>query len=100
MGQFIHKPNMLEFDLRLLTEFGFTPYEALLTATSNAAYVVEKMTGENDFGTIEIGKRADLVLLSGNPLDDINNTQEILGVMVRGKWYPAKELEAMLAIDD
>lgn len=87
-------------DLRLLTEFGFTPYEALLTATANAAYVVEKMTGENDFGTIEIGKRADLVLLSGNPLDDINNTQEILGVMVRGKWYPVKELEAMLTIDD
>jgi imidazolonepropionase-like amidohydrolase len=87
-------------DLRLLTEFGFTPFEALKTATVNAAYVVEKMAGENDFGTIEVGKRADLILISGNPLEDINNAQEILDVMVRGKWYPAEELDAMIAIED
>ncbi len=87
-------------DLRLLTEYGFTPYEALQTATVNAAYVVEKMTGENDFGSIEIGKRADLILIGGNPLDDINNTQDILGVMARGHWYPAEELETMIAIGD
>lgn len=87
-------------DLRLLTKFGFTPYEALQTATVNAAYVVGKMTGENDFGTIETGKRADLVLISGNPLTDINNTKGILGVMSRGEWYPADELEALIAIKD
>ena len=87
-------------DLRLLTEFGFTSYEALQTATVNAAYVTEKMTGEKDFGTIEIGKRADLILLSGNPLEDIKNTQDILGVMVRGEWYSAEELEAMISVDD
>lgn len=87
-------------DLRLLTEFEYTPFEALQTATVNAAYVVEKMTGENDFGTIEIGKRADLILVGGNPLEDIKNTKNILGVMVRGKWYPAEELEAMITVDD
>ena len=87
-------------DLRLLTAFGFTPYEALQTATVNAAYVAEKMIGENDFGTIETGKRADLVLVAGNPLEDIKNTQNILGVMVRGKWYPAGELEEMIAVGD
>ncbi len=87
-------------DLRLLTEFGFTPYEALQTATVNAAYVAKKMIGENDFGTIEVGKRADLILVAGNPLEDIKNTQDILGVMVRGKWYPAEELEKMITIDD
>ena len=86
-------------DLRLLTEFGFTPYEALQTATVNAAFIVEKMKGEDDFGTIEIGKRADLILLSGNPLEDIKNTQDILGVMVRGEWYSAEELEAMISVD-
>ena len=87
-------------DLRLLVEFGFTPYEALQTATVNAAYVVEKMTGENDFGTIETGKRADLVLVAGNPLEDIKNTENILGVMVRGAWYPAGELEEMIAVGE
>jgi hypothetical protein len=87
-------------DLRLLTEFGFTPFEALKTATVNAAYVVEKMAGENDFGTIEVGKRADLILVGGNPLENIKNTQDILGVMLRGKWYPIEELEAMIAIED
>jgi imidazolonepropionase-like amidohydrolase len=87
-------------DLHLLTEFEFTPYEDLLTATVNAAYVVGKMTGENDFGTIEIGKRADLILVGGNPLEDIKNTRDILGVMVRGKWYQFEDLEAMIALED
>jgi hypothetical protein len=87
-------------DLRLLVQHGLTPYEALQTATVNAAYVVEKMMGENDFGTIETGKRADLVLVAGNPLEDIKNTQNILGVMVRGAWYPAGVLERMIAVGD
>ncbi len=86
-------------DLRLLTEHGFTPYEALQTATVNAAYTVEKMTGTNDFGTIEMGKRADFILVSDNPLVDIQNTQKILGVMARGKWYPKAKLEEMITID-
>lgn len=87
-------------DLRLLVEFGLTPYEALQTATVNAAYVVEKMTGKSDFGTIEVGKRADLILVAGNPLLDINNTQNILGVMLRGKWFPAAELKALISVDN
>jgi len=87
-------------DLRLLVEFGFTPYEALRMATVNAAYIAEKMIGGNDFGTIETGKRADLVLVAGNPLEDIKNTENILGVMVRGRWYPENELEEMIAVGD
>jgi len=42
-------------ELRILTENGLTPYEAIATGTVNAAQVVEKMNGEGDFGTIEIG---------------------------------------------
>jgi hypothetical protein len=87
-------------DLRILTENGFTPYEALLTATVNAAYVVEKMGGDGDFGTVEIGNIADLVLVRGNPLDDIQNTENIEGVMVRGQWYSQEELENMIVIDE
>jgi imidazolonepropionase-like amidohydrolase len=87
-------------DLRLLTQGGYTPYEALQTATVNADRVVASMTGKSDFGTIQSGKRADLVLVAGDPLQDIRNTAKILGVMVRGRWYPAAELEQMIALDN
>ena len=85
-------------DLRILVQKGFTPYEALLTATVNAARVVSKMGGEGDFGTIEVGNRADLILVSGNPLDEIRNTENILGVIVRGHWFSQDVLEEMIAI--
>jgi hypothetical protein len=70
-------------ELRILTENGFTPYEAIATGT---------------FGTIGVGKRADLILLKGNPLEDVNNIQGILGVMAAGKWYGKAELQKMIAI--
>lgn len=87
-------------ELQILTENGFTPYEALQTATVNAAHVVEKMTGAGDFGTIEVGKRADLILVRSNPLQDIRNAENIIGVMARGRWYEIGELEKMIAIGD
>ncbi len=40
--------------------------------------------------------RADLLLLGGNPLDDVNNVRDISGVMLRGKWLPRKELDEIL----
>jgi hypothetical protein len=83
-------------DLRILTEKGFSAYEALQTATVNAARVVEKMNGEGNFGTIEAGKRADLILLAGNPLDDILNTQKILGVMAAGRWFNQTALSKLI----
>ena len=49
-----------------------------------------------EWGTIEVGKRADLVLLRANPLDNISNTREIEGVMVRGQWLPQGTLQGML----
>ena len=55
-------------ELRILTENGFTPYEVIKTGTVNAAMVVEKMNGNGDLGTIEVGKRADLLLVNNNPL--------------------------------
>lgn len=70
-----------------LAEFvsaGLTPFEALRAATSDAAKFLER---EGEFGMIVQGSRADLVLLDGNPLDDIANTRTIAGVMVRGRWH-------------
>jgi imidazolonepropionase-like amidohydrolase len=86
-------------ELRILTEVGLTPYEAIRTGTVNAAKVVEKMTGEGDFGTIESGKRADLILVRGDPLKNVSNIKEPLGVMAAGQWYPEEKLKEMIALE-
>jgi hypothetical protein len=86
-------------ELRALVASGFTPYEALATATVNAGRVVEAMTGEGDLGTVEAGKRADLLLVRENPLQDVTHAQDILGVMAAGRWYSRETLAEMIALD-
>jgi adenine deaminase len=63
---------------------GLTPYQALRTATVDAA---QHLGRADQSGTVGIGRHADLVLLEANPLVDIANTEKITGVMVRGRWY-------------
>ena len=87
-------------ELRILIENGFTPYEAIAAGTANASQVVEAMTGENAFGTIEIGKRADLILVNGNPLEDVRNIKDIQGVMAAGRWYSSDTLAHMIEVGD
>jgi hypothetical protein len=70
-----------------------TPYEALRAATVDAAALVG---GEAEWGTIAAGRRADLLLLDGNPLDDVANGTHIVGVMARGRWHPRQELDGKL----
>jgi hypothetical protein len=72
----------LHDELELLVESGFTPMEALQTATRNPARYFGTL---KDMGTIEPGKLADMVLLSANPLDDIRNTRKISMVVLRGR---------------
>jgi adenine deaminase len=83
-------------ELRVLTENGFSPYEAIRTATVNASSAVAAMTGKDDFGTIEIGKRADFILLENNPLDDVANIKNRLGVMAAGRWFDKNETQNMI----
>jgi imidazolonepropionase-like amidohydrolase len=52
---------------------------------------------QDSFGTVEAGKRADLVLVDANPLTDIANVDRISGVMVRGRWLDRATLDAGLA---
>jgi hypothetical protein len=83
----------LHDELALLVASGLTPMEALQSATRNAA----RYFGSKDFGTIEAGKSADLVLLNADPLQDIRNTEKIDSVIMRGRYFSRQELDEMLA---
>lgn len=83
----------LHDELELMVASGLTPFEALLTGTRNVA----EFFGDGDeYGTVEEGKAADLLLLGANPLEDVSASSDIRGVMVRGTWLPAEEIERRL----
>lgn len=86
-------------ELRILVENGFSPYEAISAGTVNAAEVIEAMVGDGNFGTIEVGKWADLILVKNNPLEDVANIEDIRGVMAAGRWYSEDELDQMIALE-
>ncbi len=85
-------------ELEILLENGFSPYEALETATVNAALVANQMTGEGDFGMIAERYRADLLLVEDNPLEDISTLRNPLGVMASGEWYSRSALQKLIEI--
>jgi imidazolonepropionase-like amidohydrolase len=66
------------------------PAQAIAAATRNGA---RALGIENDTGTIEVGKSGDVVVLDGNPLDDIRNVRRIHSVLKRGAWYPRGEFD-------
>lgn len=84
----------LHDELGLLVKAGLSPMEALQAATLNPARFMGK---EKDFGAVETGKIADLVLLDANPLNDIANTKRIDAVVLGGKFFPRASLDGMLA---
>jgi imidazolonepropionase-like amidohydrolase len=75
-GYFEHR------ELELMVQAGLTPSQALQTATSNAA---ECLHISRDYGTLEPGKRADLILLDADPFEDIVNTRKINQVWIGGR---------------
>jgi imidazolonepropionase-like amidohydrolase len=83
----------LHRELERFVAAGFTPMEALQTATINPAKFLNKL---GSFGTVEKGKVADLVLLNANPLDDIRNTEKIEAVIVSGRYFSRARLDGML----
>lgn len=78
------QPAILREELGLLVEAGLSPYDALRTATVNAG----EFLGLTGYGTIAVGKDANLLLLEANPLADIANTKGVVGVVVNGVWIP------------
>ena len=83
----------LHNELQLLVEGGLTPAQALKTATVNPAAYLQK---EADYGSIEPGQYASLLLLDANPLANVANTRKIAGVFLKGHYFAKPELEQLL----
>jgi hypothetical protein len=82
----------LHDELKMLVEVGLTPLEAIQAATINSA----RFSGlDEEFGSVEIGKHADLLLLNENPLFDVGNTKEIFGVFFAGQYFDQNALAAL-----
>jgi len=82
----------LHRELQLFVRAGLTPLQALQTATLNPAVYFGKTA---DWGTVAVGRTADLVVLTANPLVDISNTRTVAAVVADGRYYSPRELDRM-----
>lgn len=80
----------VHWELWMLQQGGMTNHEALKSATINGAGYIGM---QDQIGSLEVGKLADLIVLEKNPLDDIKNSEEILYTMINGKLYIAETME-------
>jgi len=85
----------IQHEMQSMADAGLSNYTILESGTSNPAQFFNQ---EGEYGTVQKGASADLILLENNPLDDLKNMQTINGVMVRGKWLPKAEIEEKLAL--
>lgn len=83
----------LHSELEMLVKAGMSPLEALESATVIPA---RYFALEDEMGSIDPGKRADMVLLDANPLDDITNSKKIAGVVSKGRYFTTDELRSRL----
>jgi imidazolonepropionase-like amidohydrolase len=94
LDRFVFPGSSLHQELQFLVEQGFTPLEALAAATRDAA----RFLGRGDHaGTVAAGAPGDLVLLDGNPLENIANTTRIRGVVESGAYLDRAALDALLS---
>jgi imidazolonepropionase-like amidohydrolase len=84
----------LHLELQRFVAAGLTPLEALQTATLNPAKFYNKLA---DYGPIQRGRIADLVLLTANPVKDIGNTRKIAGVIADGRYVSPQDLDQLRA---
>jgi imidazolonepropionase-like amidohydrolase len=76
-------------NMRALEAYAFSPYEALVTATRAPA---ERLGVEEDLGTIESGKLADMAFVEGNPLEDIRDAMQVRMTMKNGELHSVEDL--------
>jgi imidazolonepropionase-like amidohydrolase len=82
-------------ELEELVDIGLTPYEALRASTTHPIIFLGEL---EEAGTVSVGKRADLLLLEENPLEEITNSQKIAGVMIQDRWLSKKEIQEGLEV--
>jgi len=82
----------LHLELQRFVAAGLTPLEALQTATLNPAKFYNKLA---DYGPIQKGRIADLVLLTANPVEDIGNTRKVAGVIADGRYISPQDLDQL-----
>ena len=85
----------IHHELETYIASGLTIFQALQIATVNPA---RYFNAEDEFGIIKVGASADMVLLRGNPLDDLGNLKNPEGVMVRGNWLDRSTIENRLEL--
>lgn len=84
----------LHREVAVMQDAGLTPFQVLESGTRNVGmYAGRDLKLDGKFGVVAPGNRADLVLLDANPLLDVRNLARRSGVMVRGRWFTAAELE-------
>ena len=77
-------------EMQSMVEAGMTPYQVMASGTRNVAVHFGTL---KETGTVETGKRADLLLLDANPLTTVANVQRRAGVMLNGRWLPESEIQ-------
>jgi hypothetical protein len=92
LDPYVFPGDSLHRELELLVKAGLSPIDALRTATLNPA---ELFHLQAELGTVGKGKRADLVLLDANPLDDIHNTRRIAAVIQGGRMMRPHQILAV-----
>ena len=86
---------VLHRELEELVRAGLSPFQALQAATVNPARFLDLDDGS---GYIRTGARADLVLLGGNPLESIQNSRQIRGLVLNGRWFEKESLDELAGI--
>ena len=81
-------------EMGLWVDLGMTPYQVLESGTRRAA---EYFDLADEFGSVAVGHRADLLLLTENPMEDIANVSKRAGVMVNGRWISEAQIQDRLA---
>lgn len=80
-------------EMKAMADAGMSAWEILVSGTRN---VGEYFQGRDAFGTVAVGRRADLLLLNANPLSDVANVADRAGVMFRGRWLAEEEIQRRL----
>lgn len=90
---FVAPGSAVVLELENLVAAGLSPFQALRAATGDAA---RAMHAEGEFGTIAVGRRADLVLVDSDPLESVSHVARPTGVMARGRYLSAADIHQML----